>query len=200
MNTLGVSLRVAFDRALQLVEDGGPLMLPLLLCGALLGGTLVLRAVLLRRGATWAKAHALLQDAPSLSSSLSSSLSPSMRAALQRDALTPLFTDLAFGKSIARSLIVVAPLLGLLGTVSGMIETFQSLADGALHSHDGGIAAGIAEALLTTELGLAVAIPGLLLSRLLDRREAMLVRDVDTLQLKRQHDGLRGPLREEVSC
>jgi biopolymer transport protein ExbB len=77
-----------------------------------------------------------------------------------------------------RSIVVCAPLLGLLGTVSGMIETFDSMAEGALHTHGGGIAAGIAEALVSTELGLVVAVPGLLLGRLLDRAAATRLAEV----------------------
>lgn len=55
-----------------------------------------------------------------------------------------------------------APLVGLLGTVTGMLATF-----GALSSGSGGdktmemIAAGISEALITTETGLVIALPGL---------------------------------------
>jgi biopolymer transport protein ExbB len=71
---------------------------------------------------------------------------------------------------LARSLVAVAPLAGLLGTVTGMIEMFDSLGSQAMYSQDGGIAAGIAEALVTTEMGLAIAIPGLLVARLLERR------------------------------
>jgi biopolymer transport protein ExbB len=63
----------------------------------------------------------------------------------------------------------VAPLLGLLGTVTGMIRTF-----GAIQEHGrmgpGLLAAGISEALLTTAAGLAVAIPILLLHSLLSGR------------------------------
>ena len=68
------------------------------------------------------------------------------------------------------TLVGVAPLLGLLGTVSGMIETFDSLADMSLFSQSGGIAGGISQALFTTQMGLAVAIPGLIVGGLLDRK------------------------------
>jgi len=68
-------------------------------------------------------------------------------------------------------IVVLAPLLGLLGTVTGMIATFQSLNSSA---GDGGIAGGISEALITTQLGLGVAIPGLLAARVLERREQRL--------------------------
>ena len=58
--------------------------------------------------------------------------------------------------------------------ITGMVEMFASLGDGALHAAGGGIAGGIAEALFTTQMGLAVAIPGYFVTRLLDRREARL--------------------------
>jgi biopolymer transport protein ExbB len=69
-----------------------------------------------------------------------------------------------------KSFVAVAPILGLLGTVIGMIETFESLGDMSLFSQSGGIAGGISQALFTTQLGLAVAIPGLLVNGLLERR------------------------------
>lgn len=72
-------------------------------------------------------------------------------------------------------LVTAAPLVGLLGTVIGMIETFDSLAEMALFSQDGGIAGGIAQALITTQMGLVIAIPGLILGRLLNRREDKIV-------------------------
>lgn len=66
------------------------------------------------------------------------------------------------GLSTIKLLAAVAPLLGLLGTVVGMIETFQSITlfgtgDPKL------MAGGISQALVTTALGLVVAIPLLLL-------------------------------------
>lgn len=73
------------------------------------------------------------------------------------------------GLSALAILGVVAPLLGLLGTVTGMIETFRVITlfgtgDPKLMS------GGISEALVTTELGLAVAIPIMLLHTFLSRR------------------------------
>ncbi len=55
----------------------------------------------------------------------------------------------------------LAPLLGLLGTVLGMIDAFQALADTASRADPGLLAGGIWEALLTTAAGMAVAIPAL---------------------------------------
>ena len=63
----------------------------------------------------------------------------------------------------------VSPLLGLLGTVSGMIETFNMMT--IFGSGDPEVVSGgIAQALITTELGLVVAIPALILNALLSRK------------------------------
>ncbi len=63
----------------------------------------------------------------------------------------------------------VSPLLGLLGTVSGMIETFEMMTlFGA--GDPSVVSGGISKALITTELGLVVAIPALILHALLSRQ------------------------------
>lgn len=69
------------------------------------------------------------------------------------------------------TIVLSAPLLGLLGTVIGMIETFDSLGDMSLFSQSGGIAGGISQALITTQMGLAVAIPGLIVNGALYRKQ-----------------------------
>ncbi len=69
------------------------------------------------------------------------------------------------------TIVLVSPLLGLLGTVNGMIETFDSLGDMSLYSQSGGIAGGISQALFTTQMGLAVSIPGLIVNGILTRRQ-----------------------------
>jgi biopolymer transport protein ExbB len=63
------------------------------------------------------------------------------------------------GLSILNVITTVAPLLGLLGTVTGIINSFNVLS--ALQGIEGpsSLAAGIAEALITTAAGLSVAIP-----------------------------------------
>ena len=63
----------------------------------------------------------------------------------------------------------VAPLLGLLGTVSGMIQTFEMM--NLFGNQDQTmLAGGISEALVTTELGLIVAVPVLLIHAYINRR------------------------------
>ena len=80
------------------------------------------------------------------------------------------------------TLATISPLIGLFGTVIGMIETFESLGEMSLFTQSGGIAGGIAQALITTQLGLLIAIPGLLFDRFLKRREEILQDDI--LQIK----------------
>jgi biopolymer transport protein ExbB len=78
--------------------------------------------------------------------------------------------------------VLLAPLLGLLGTVIGMIETFSSLSSSELHSSSGGIAGGISQALITTQFGLLVAIPGVFISKYLKKIERKTY--LDALQLQ----------------
>ncbi|GAB6906151.1 TolQ2 [Desulfosarcina cetonica] len=66
-------------------------------------------------------------------------------------------------------LVAIAPLLGLLGTVTGMMTTFDVLAIFGT-GNARAMAGGISEALITTQTGLLVAIPGLAMKVLLDRK------------------------------
>lgn len=66
-------------------------------------------------------------------------------------------------------LAAIAPLLGLLGTVTGMITTFDVISEFGT-GNARALASGISEALVTTQSGLVVAVPGLLLGGLLFRR------------------------------
>jgi len=64
-----------------------------------------------------------------------------------------------------------APLLGLFGTVTGMLTTFSALASGSGGEKTMGlIAEGISEALVTTETGLVIALPGLFIQHILTRK------------------------------
>ncbi len=66
-------------------------------------------------------------------------------------------------------LAAIAPLLGLLGTVTGMITTFDVISQFGT-GNARALASGISEALVTTQSGLVVAVPGLILGGLLLRR------------------------------
>ncbi len=82
------------------------------------------------------------------------------------------------GLSLIKLLAAVAPLLGLLGTVTGMITTFQSITlfgtgDPKL------MAGGISQALITTVLGLVAAIPLLFMHNIVSSRSRELVQILD---------------------
>ncbi|MFW5488703.1 MAG: MotA/TolQ/ExbB proton channel family protein [Desulfovibrio sp.] len=80
--------------------------------------------------------------------------------------------------STLQVLAVISPLLGLLGTVTGMINTFQVITvfgTGDPRMMSG----GISEALVTTQAGLAVAIPIMLIAHFLKRRVSGVLDDMD---------------------
>ena len=66
-------------------------------------------------------------------------------------------------------LVTVSPLMGLLGTVIGMLSTFSAMATSAGKTIDL-VADGIRVALITTQTGLIIAIPGYILIYLILRR------------------------------
>lgn len=90
----------------------------------------------------------------------------------------------------------IAPLLGLLGTVVGMIEVFQQLNLGGAGQPQQ-LAGGIAKALVTTAAGLAVAIPSVIMHRFLLRRvsDNVVVLEGEAQRLL-EHLGVPAPARE----
>lgn len=92
-----------------------------------------------------------------------------VREELERMALTKL-NDL---RSLLPALEVIAtlsPLLGLLGTVLGMIEAFQAMEAAGSRVDPAVLSSGIWQALLTTAIGLTIAIPTLAMYNWLDRK------------------------------
>ena len=71
--------------------------------------------------------------------------------------------DARRGLRIIDLIITIAPLVGLLGTVLGMIEAFQALQDSGAQADPSALAGGIWEALLTTAAGMGIAIPASIL-------------------------------------
>jgi biopolymer transport protein ExbB len=86
------------------------------------------------------------------------------------DALSPHFRSINTYSILVKTIVVIAPLIGLLGTVDGMIEAFDALQTSAMFAQGASISGGISKALFTTELGLVVAVPGLIIGRSLDQK------------------------------
>lgn len=81
-------------------------------------------------------------------------------------------------QSVIKLFAAVAPLLGLLGTVTGMIATFQAIT--VFGTGDPKLmAGGISQALVTTVLGLVVAIPLLFVNSILNSRSRVLIQMLD---------------------
>jgi biopolymer transport protein ExbB/TolQ len=109
--------------------------------------------------------------------------------------------QLSRGFGITRALTTTLPLLGLLGTVSGMVDTFSML--GYAGSHVGSAAKqaseGIGLALTTTQFGMALAIPAVGLDWLLGRRVAQLAHDREVLTAGLAHASAPSPVPQAAA-
>jgi biopolymer transport protein ExbB len=90
----------------------------------------------------------------------------------------------------------LSPLMGLLGTVFGMIRTFNSITTSGI-GNPASLAGGIAEALITTAAGLTVAIPALLAYKYLRGRVQTLVVQMEKEAIKLV-EGLERQSREHA--
>lgn len=193
----GAALRQV-TRSSSVVEDfqvGGPIMWPIVLVGAAALLLIVGKAFFLRKveGNTgmymprvnsfaeegnWAEAEALVKRHKGEGSPVNHVLEAGLKArhedretleSILQEAILRELPRVERGLSILAVLGAVAPLLGLLGTVTGMIDVFRVITlygtgDPKLMS------SGISEALLTTEWGLVIAIPVMLAHTFLTRR------------------------------
>lgn len=75
-----------------------------------------------------------------------------------------------------------APLTGLLGTVMGMLDTFRGLSMSAGGQTVNLVAGGISQALITTQLGLIIAIPGYLMLSSIEKRRGLLDTVITSLE------------------
>jgi len=173
---------VTMESVFDLLKSGGPLMIPIALCSIIAVAFATERWVRLRSGylgsTTFARSVvAAVQDegvdsALALCERKKSPLARILAAGLRR-ASQPFMErekaveDIAsievkrLGQNLRPLLLVwlIAPLLGLLGTVWGMIEAFSNIALQEGLGRPELLAAGIYQALTTTAAGLAVAIP-----------------------------------------
>ena len=178
---------------LEFVQSGGWLMVPIGLASVLALAICLERAWSLRRSRVApAPLCAALAAAPTLGQALppghrASELAAILKAGVDaaargreqmKEAMAIAAASVTHGlERYLTTLGIVAaitPLLGLLGTVVGMIRVFRELVASA-PGEAAALAGGIAEALVTTAAGLGVAIPALICHRYLLRRVDELV-------------------------
>ena len=171
--------------AYEYLHPGGPVMIPLILVSIWMWALIIDRALYFRRIAKddvdLKQAMEMLSGSPlpETSSGLLSQLVASFlkertgNKKLDQDILDQCvmqeMSPLRRYLSVIAVLAAVAPLFGLLGTVTGMMTTFNVIALFGTGNAKA-MAGGISEALITTQSGLLVAIPGLFMSAFLTRR------------------------------
>ncbi len=184
-------------------SQGGMMMLPLTFCSILALGIVMERLWVLRKrqavpdglsvslvrdlktGALNQATMADYQKGSSLGRLLTGAISES--TTMNRQALSQrleahgkiVVSDLYKHLNLLGSVAAIAPLLGLLGTVLGMIDVFAVIMEAGT-GQARPLAGGISEALVSTATGLSIGIPALFFSRYLHRRA-----EVITLQLEK---------------
>lgn len=207
---------------LEIIKAGGPIMWPIILCSVIALGITVERLWTLRRKRVipehmvaqvwhWLRNNELdeerikvIRDSSPLGRVLAAGL-------LQRRATREIMKENVedIGRHVAHELdrylntlgtiAAIAPLLGLLGTVTGMIDVFSTIVNVGVGDPTA-LAGGISQALLTTAAGLIVAIPALIAYRYLRGKvrahvvdmEAEAIKLVEALQLLNRPAGKRG--------
>jgi biopolymer transport protein ExbB len=184
------------DGVLTYLKQGGFVMWPLAAATLVLWYCLGYRFVTLRRGTSKSartllselragarrKPRGVIDEAVLWGLSLVNDNRGRRLRPILDDAFAQLERELDSGRVAIRSMVSAAPLTGLLGTVIGMIETFDSIGEMTLFAQSGGIAGGISQALFTTQMGLAVAVPGIVLGRILDRRQARVEQELEQIK------------------
>jgi biopolymer transport protein ExbB len=168
-------VRQVLSQLVALQDAGGAVMFPLLVVGLLVWTLLLLRVMTL---VEVKRAGAVSGEEPEQGPGNGT---PELQLRLWRIALQR-------HGSIIDTLVASAPLLGLLGTVSGMIATFDGLTSMTLYSESGGIAGGISEALTTTQAGLLIAIPAFFANRVIGRKVKKLEQQLEAAALSTTSD------------
>lgn len=190
----------------EIVQAGGWLMLPIILCSIVAIAIIIERfwtlnpARIAPRNAladVWSKLRHNQLDAAQLRElRLSSPLGQILAAGLVNakagrsimiesieQAAAHVVHELERYLSTLGTIAAISPLLGLLGTVFGMIDIFNDITTVGTGNADQ-LAGGIAKALITTAAGLSVAIPSLLFYRLFLRRVDSLVVELERESIK----------------
>ncbi len=190
----------------EVVESGGIIAWVIVWLGALGVLMVLVRIIILMRASSRtdklvsrikdAMSKGEVKDALSISEKAKGSAARVLRAVIrnldrERDHLEDIVSEAIlheaphierFGSTITVTA-AVAPLLGLLGTVTGMISTFDIITEYGTGDPKM-LSGGISEALVTTELGLIVAIPMLLIGTLLSGRASAILQTLERAALQ----------------
>jgi biopolymer transport protein ExbB len=191
---------------LEFIIKGGPVMVPLLLCSVISLSIIVERCLSLRRSRilrydVLQRIEELLRDrkipeASTLCKRYPSSMTRILLAAIlnhdkSRQEIKEIIEDAGRQEvpvlerylTILGTIASISVLLGLLGTVSGMIRTFNAIA--ALgYGHPEALAGGISEALVATATGLAIAIPTLVMYNFFTSKVDSMVIEMEKTSLR----------------
>lgn len=188
----------------EILRDGGPLMIPLFMCSFLTVVFMLERAISLRRGRVLPRPfikrflHQIGEGKLDRDGALElclengSPIADVFAAAVRKwgrpsveieqtliDAGERVGAGLRRYLRLFNGVSTLSPLMGLLGTVFGMIRMFNSLSTAESANRTELLAAGISEALFTTAAGLLIAIPALCLYLFFVGRVERLLGDID---------------------
>ncbi len=185
----------------EIFEKGGVMMYPLAFCWVLLVAIIIERLIVLRRR------RVLTPEVMQLIEEIDPESDVKNTSALCRAIGTPLARLVEVGlsnKELPRSenedilrisarkyvraldrwltpletIAMISPLMGLLGTVLGMVKIFNAMAEGGIGNTEA-LSTGISEALVTTIFGLSIAIPALVAYHYFTRRVDGLVGEIE---------------------
>jgi biopolymer transport protein ExbB len=197
---------IAERNLIDIIQQGGPLMIPILICSVVLFLFVFERFISLRRRRVIPKPfvkqflHELREnvidqdDALDMCDDNDSPVAHVFSGAVQKwgrpaveveqgiiDAGERVTNGLRRHLRLINGVATVTPLLGLLGTVVGMIQAFNDIATADAMGKPELLAAGIGQALITTASGLTVAIPALIFYMYYQSRVDRLVMDIDEM-------------------
>lgn len=189
-----------FSNAFDYLSKGGPVMVPLLLCSIASFTIMIERTVTLRKVHTHApslmeqiekylvlgKYGEAVKVAESEDTLLGDMLATGLKCqdakqserCMEEHALKAM-PNLYKNLSILDTIVTIAPLLGLLGTVTGMIRAFHVISSKAGLGTPTAITGGVAEALIATATGLFIAIITLVGYNFLTERAKLIVSDME---------------------
>lgn len=208
------------------MHNGGPVMWPLLLCAVLSVAVMIERFISIGRASAdnevlteQVREHLMagrVNDALKVcdehSGPVAALLANGIRNRnLDSDSIERAMEELALRETpmlycrlgVLDTVITVAPLLGLLGTVTGMIKAFHVVGSATGLNNPTAITGGVAEALLATATGLAIAIVTLVGYNYLTEKVKEIIAEMEirATQLMNILAGLRGEgLRGEVAA